>query len=77
MRNVNREAHATCFLIILKSTELLPVHLEEHEKFTLAWAAAEEILENWNMRNENKDHDHWIYFMNKAINRVKELGYAN
>src|SRR5687767_1009075 len=32
LRNVNRVAHATCFLIILKSTDLKPVHLEEHEK---------------------------------------------
>lgn len=75
LRNVNREAHATCFLIILKSADLKPVHLEEHEKFSLVWATAEEILNDWGSRNENKDYDHWIYFFNKAVKRAKELGY--
>ncbi len=46
---------------------------EEHEKFSLAWATADEILQNWESRNENKDYDHWIYFMNKSIARAKEL----
>src|SRR3989344_4490533 len=73
LRNVNREAHATCYLIILKSTDLKPVHLEEHEKFTLTWATAEEILAQWDSKNQNEDYSHWIYFMNKAITRVKEL----
>jgi hypothetical protein len=75
LRNVNRVAHATCFLVILKSTDLIPVHLEEHEKFSLVWATAEEILSNWKSRNENKDYDHWIYFLKNGIKRAKELGY--
>lgn len=75
LRKVNRVAHATCFLIILKSSDLKEVHLEEHEKFSLVWATAEEILSDMKSRNENKDNDHWIYFMEKAINRAKELGY--
>ena len=75
LRNVNREAHATCFLVILKSADLKPVHLEEHEKFSLVWVTAEEILTDWESRNQNKDYDHWIYFMEKAVNRIKELGY--
>ncbi len=75
LKNVARVAHATCFLIILKSRELVPLHLEEHEKFTLHWATAGEILENWNQWNEDHDVDHWIYFMNKAVARAKELGY--
>ena len=75
LRNVNRVAKATCFLVILRSADLVPAALEEHEKFTLAWATADEILENWKSRNENKDYDHWIYFMDKCVNRAKELGY--
>jgi 8-oxo-dGTP pyrophosphatase MutT (NUDIX family) len=75
LRNVNRVAHATCFLIILKSAALQPVHLEEHEKFDLYWATAEDILADWESRNQNKDNDHWIYFMRKAVARARELGY--
>ncbi|HEV7424058.1 MAG TPA: NUDIX hydrolase [Candidatus Paceibacterota bacterium] len=75
LKNVNRVAHATCFLVILKSDKLMPAQLEEHEKFTLAWATPEEILSNWESRNQNKDYDHWIYFFKKSINRAIELGY--
>ncbi len=75
LRNVNRVAKATCFLIVLKSAKLIDVKLEEHEKFTLAWATAEEILSNWELRNENKDYDHWIYFLKKSVARAKELKY--
>jgi len=75
LKNVDRVAHATCFLVILKSTQLIPTELEEHEKFTLEWATAEDILENWNSRNQQKDYDHWIYFLGKSIARAKELGY--
>src|SRR3989344_7434752 len=75
LRKVNRVAHATCFLIILKSTQLADVVLEAHEKFTLAWVTAEEILSNWKPRNKNKDYDHWIYFLEKATARLKSLGY--
>jgi 8-oxo-dGTP pyrophosphatase MutT (NUDIX family) len=75
LRKVNRVALATCFLVILKSTDLKPVQLEEHEKFSLVWATAEEILADWRATNENKDNDHWIYFMEKSISRIKELEY--
>ena len=74
-KSVNRIAHATCFLVILKNKDLVPTQLEAHEKFTLYWATAHEIFENWNERNKNKDYDHWIYFLKKSITRVKELGY--
>jgi hypothetical protein len=77
LRKVNRVALATCFLIILKSTDLKSVELEEHEKFSLVWATDEDILADLKSRNENKDNDHWIYFMEKAVKRVKELGYEN
>ncbi len=75
LRNVNRVAHATCFLVILKTSQTVDVKLEEHEKFTLAWATGEEILFDWESRNINKDYDHWIYFFNKSLSRVKEMGY--
>lgn len=75
LKNVNRVAKATCFLVILKTADLVQTKLEEHEKFTLHWATAEEIFSNWESRNEKKDFDHWVYFLNKAVARVKELGY--
>lgn len=75
LRNVNRVTHSTCFLVVLKSTDIQPTKLEEHEKFILTWATTDEIFSNWNSRNENKDHDHWIYFFRKAVTRAKELGY--
>jgi 8-oxo-dGTP pyrophosphatase MutT (NUDIX family) len=75
LRKVNRVAKATCFLVILKSADLVAVQLEEHEKFTLIWTTAQEILSNWQAHNENKDYDHWIYFLEKSVMRAKELGY--
>lgn len=74
LRNVNRVAHATCLLVILKSREIKFVKLEEHEKFELAWATAEEVLHDFQSRNQNKDNDHWIYFFNKALERLNKLG---
>ncbi len=75
LKNVNRVAHATCFLVILRSDHQIPVHREEHETFTLAWATAEEILASLQVHNSGHDHDHWIYFMQKAVARAKELGF--
>jgi 8-oxo-dGTP pyrophosphatase MutT (NUDIX family) len=74
LRNVNRVAHATCYLIVLNSRDLLPVKLEEHEKFELVWASADEILANFKKENANQDNDHWIHFMEKGIQRLRELG---
>ncbi len=74
-KKVNRVGHATCFLVILKDTDLVPTQLEPHEKITLQWKSVEEIFENWEERNKDKDHDHWFYFMKKAVARAKELGY--
>src|SRR3989344_4754130 len=73
LRNVNRVAKATCFLVILKGTDLVPVQLEEHEKFTLAWVTADEMRENWQMHGRGADH--WIYFLEKAVARAAALGY--
>ena len=74
-KDVNRVAFATCFLIILKSNSLKDTKLEEHEKFSLTWATPEEILSSWESRNQNKDYDHWIYFLKKSVQRLRELGY--
>lgn len=73
--NVNRLGHATYFLVILESTDLMPTKLEAHEKFVLKWKIPKEILANWEARNKNKDHDHWFYFLKKAVNRAVQLGY--
>ena len=75
LKYVNRVAHATCFLVILKSQHTVPTKHEAHEKFALAWATPDEIVANWQERNADHDHDHWIYFLEKAVGRVKELGY--
>jgi len=75
LRNVNRIGYAVCFLVILKSDSLKATQLEEHEKFKLKWATAEEIFKDWESRNKNKDFDHWIYFLRKSVNRAIELGY--
>lgn len=75
LKNVNRVAHATCFLIILKSRESKPTKLEEHEKFVLDWVSADELVKNWNLDKVSKDCDHWIYFLDKAIKRISEVEY--
>ena len=75
LKDVNRVAHATCFLVILKSGNLVDTKMEEHETFTLAWLTPEEIISNWESRNENKGYDHWIYFLKKSVARAKKLGY--
>ena len=74
-KNVNRVAHATCFLVVLASQKTLPTKLEAHENFTLHWATPRDIFSNWESRNQNKDYDHWIYFLKHALARAKELGY--
>ncbi len=76
LKNVNRVALATCYLCVLKSTDTKPLKLEEHEKFSLAWATAGEILADWDARNQNSDVSHWIHFMEKARARLAELGYS-
>lgn len=75
LKNVDRAAHAVCFLVILKSAQLVPTALEEHEKFVLDWTTPGELVANWQGRNENKDYDHWIYFMKKSVARAIELGH--
>lgn len=74
-KNVDRVARATCFLVILKSADLVPTQLEEHEQFTLVWMKAAEMRAWWASHNEGENYSHWIYFMDKALTRLAELGY--
>jgi len=75
-KKVNRVAHFTVFLLILKSSGVIPTKLEAHEEFVLAWVTPEELLSNWGERNQDKDYDHWIYFFEKAEMRLRELGFV-
>lgn len=76
LRKVNRVALATCILVILKTSDVKPLKLEEHEKFSLAWVTADEIFADWRARNDENGLDHWISFLEKAVNRIRELGYS-
>jgi 8-oxo-dGTP pyrophosphatase MutT (NUDIX family) len=75
LRKVNRVTKSTCFLVILKSTNLVDVKHEEHETFDLHWATVEELFANWKLNNTNNDYDHYFHFFKKAVPRAKELGY--
>lgn len=75
LKNVNRVAHATCFLIILKSVKLKPTKLEEHEKFVLDWVSSDELKENWNLDRFKYDCEHWLYFLEIAMKRISDEGY--
>lgn len=75
-KKIYRVAHATCFLVVLNSLKREETKLEEHENdFELMWCTDEEIFNNWRSLNQNKDYDHWIYFLEKSVLRLKELGY--
>jgi ADP-ribose pyrophosphatase YjhB (NUDIX family) len=75
LRNVNRVTLATCFLIVVNDATPQATKLEDHEKFSLVWVTAKDLLANWTERNQNHDNDHWIYFLKKSVARAKELGY--
>ncbi len=74
-KNVNRVAHATCLLGILKSADTLPMQLEAHEQYALRWVMPEEIRANWNERNASHDLDRGLYFLDTAVARAIELGF--
>ncbi len=71
----NRLALATCFLVILKSTKLQATKFETHEEFELKWVTPQDLFSIWEAYKEDKNYDHWIYFLKKAVNRAIELGY--
>lgn len=73
---INRVAYSTCYLVVLNSLKKEETRLEEHESdFRFILASDNEILNNWKSNNSNKDYDHWIYFLEKANKRLKELGH--
>ncbi len=76
LRKVNRVTLSTCLLVVLKTSDLKPVKLEDHEKFSLEWVNQEELMSDLKTRNQEGGNDHWIYFFGKAINRLRELGYT-
>jgi len=75
LKNVNRIARATCFLIILKSNRTQATKLEAHEKFKLKWVDAEELQKDFTSWNKDKDVDHWLWFLSNSVGRAIELGY--
>lgn len=75
VKKVNRVTRATFFLLVLKSKNLINTALEDHENFILDWVDVEEIILELNSRNNEKNYDHWIYFLEKSTKRLKELGH--
>ncbi|MFA4818306.1 MAG: alpha/beta fold hydrolase [Patescibacteria group bacterium] len=75
LKNVNRFAHAVCYLFILKSTNVKPTKLEVHEKYSLVWKDPAEIEQNWTKQNRQADTEYWVYFLHQAVVRAVELGF--
>jgi ADP-ribose pyrophosphatase YjhB (NUDIX family) len=75
-KQVNRSAYTTCFLVILNSLKKGQQKLEAHEAdFSLHFSTGTEILASQKSGNHNRDYEHWIYFLEKAEKRLKELKY--
>lgn len=75
-KGISRMAQVTCFLVILNSEKKEEPKFEDHEHdFQLFWKTDQEILDSWKNNNHDKDYDHWIYFMKKSVERLKELGH--
>lgn len=75
LKGINRAGWAHCFLMILNSRNTKELQLEEHETFSLGWASAEEIRQNWQERNGEHSFDHWFGFLNNSVSRAIKLGY--
>jgi len=75
LKNVNRFAHAVCYLFVLESTDVKPTKLEVHEKYKLVWKNPAEIEQNWIKQNRQADTEHWVYFLHQAVARTVELGF--
>ena len=75
-KDIYRMAYATCFLVVLNSNKKENLKLEDHENdFEHVWETDEEILFSWKSNNQNEDFGHWIYFLEKAVKRLIDLGY--
>ena len=48
---------------------------DEHEEFELKWVNPKDLFSIWELHSEDKNYDHWIYFLTKSVNRAIELGY--
>ena len=76
LKNVNRVAYATCFLVILRSTATKPQRLEEHEPFDLVWVSEKQLRANWDEWNTEHGLDHWVYFLDRACGQLQEMGFT-
>lgn len=76
-KNLNRITKAVCFLVVLRSARCIGIQHEAHEKFTLHWVMAADLLANWRLRSADRNHDHWVYFLEKSVRRAVDLGYVN
>ncbi len=67
---------ALCNLVVLKNNDRLPLQLEDHEKeFETVWVTPDEMLDNWLEHSYNDGSlDHWRWFLNLGVSRLKELG---
>jgi len=74
-RNVNRVARATCYLVVLGSTQTKERKLEDHEDFEVAWMSGQDLLDHWGTINKDGDVEHWIRFLKQAIGRALDLGF--
>lgn len=75
-KKVNRVALATCLLLVLNSRDMVPTQREAHEQFELVWRTADAIKSDWVLHNGDHGRDHWFYFMENALARLKEMGYT-
>ncbi len=73
-KSVNRIADVTCLLLVIKDRSAKPLRHETHENFFLDWTTLEEIIRELTSYNTSKDYDHWLYFLERAAKRLKELG---
>jgi len=75
-KQVNRSAMVTSILVVLNSSDKNNQSLEDHESdFELVFSEKDTILKSMLLNNQEKDYDHWIYFLEKADKRLKELGH--
>jgi len=74
-KKLNRVTRATFFLMIVKSKNLVETKHEDHENFILDWVDYDELILDLSYRNEEKNHDHWIYFLEQSKEKIKDLKY--
>lgn len=76
LKNVNRVAHATCYLAIARSTDTRQQRLEEHEQFDLTWVSTDVLIKSWHEWNTEHGLDHWLYFFDRAQGMLREMGFT-